>query len=331
MDFCCFYFPLFCIHWLMDYNMLASPQVPHQIGIKVPNLNIGKLKTWGWDLNVTWKDRIKDFNYQIGFNISDSKNELVEYNGVSVVKAGIVQHLQGYELNTIWGYKTDGYWSSREEYLQYKKDNPGYKSFNDGKVSGGDIRYVSQGKADHEIGVGSGTLSDTGDLVYLGNTDPRYLYGLNLSAQWRGFDISVMFQGVGKRKAMVQFGAIAPLSGTGSMPWTIHRDYWTEDNQDAYWPRLCNYANNDFNFKTSDKWIQNAAYIRLKNVTVGYTLPIPKKYVERVRVYVTGEDIWEHTKMLSVFDPEQDNGKDGINRSFYPFFRSWTVGLNVSF
>ena len=144
-----------------------------------------------------------------------------------------------------------------------------------------------------------GTLSDTGELVYLGNTDPRYLYGLNLSAQWRGFDISVMFQGVGKRKAMVQFGAIAPLSGTGSMPWTIHRDYWTEDNQDAYWPRLCNYANNDFNFKTSDKWIQNAAYIRLKNVTVGYTLPIPKKYVERVRVYVTGEDIWEHTKMLS--------------------------------
>ena len=140
-----------------------------------------------------------------------------------------------------------------------------------------------------------------------------------------------MFQGVGKRKAMVQFGAIAPLSGTGSMPWTIHRDYWTEDNQDAYWPRLCNYANNDFNFKTSDKWIQNAAYIRLKNVTVGYTLPIPKKYVERVRVYVTGEDIWEHTKMLSVFDPEQDNGKDGIDRSFYPFFRSWTVGLNVSF
>ena len=318
-------------YWKVNDNMLASPQVPHQIGIKVPNLNIGKLKTWGWDLNVTWKDRIKDFNYQIGFNISDSKNELVEYNGVSVVKAGIVQHLQGYELNTIWGYKTDGYWSSREEYLQYKKDNPGYKSFNDGKVSGGDIRYVSQGKADHEIGVGSGTLSDTGDLVYLGNTDPRYLYGLNLSAQWRGFDISVMFQGVGKRKAMVQFGAIAPLSGTGSMPWTIHRDYWTEDNQDAYWPRLCNYANNDFNFKTSDKWIQNAAYIRLKNVTVGYTLPIPKKYVERVRVYVTGEDIWEHTKMLSVFDPEQDNGKDGINRSFYPFFRSWTVGLNVSF
>lgn len=318
-------------YWKVNDNMLASPQLPHQIGINVPNLNIGKLKTWGWDLNLTWKDKIKDFNYQVSVNISDSKNELVEYNGVSVVKAGIVEHLQGYELNTIWGYKTDGYWSSREEYLQYKENNPGYKSFNDGKVSGGDIKYVAQGNPDHEIGVGDGTLSNTGDLVYLGNTDPRYLYGLNLSAQWRGFDISVMFQGVGKRKALVQFGAIAPLSGTGSMPWTIHRDYWTEDNQDAYWPRLCNYANNDFNFKPSDKWIQNAAYIRLKNITLGYTLPISKRYVERVRLYVTGEDIWEHSKMLSVFDPEQDNGSDGINRSFYPFFRSWTVGINVSF
>ena len=318
-------------YWKTNDNMLASPQLPHQIGIEVPNSNIGKLNTWGWDLNLTWKDKIKDFSYQVSFNISDSKNELAEYNGVSVVKAGIVEHLQGYALNTIWGYKTDGYWSSRDEYLQYKKDNPGYKSFNDGKVSGGDIKYVAQGKPDHEIGVGDGTLSNTGDLVCLGNTDPRYLYGLNLSAQWRGFDIAVMFQGVGKRKEMVQFGAIAPLSGTGSMPWTIHRDYWTEENQDAYWPRLCNYNGNDFNFKTSDKWIQDAAYIRLKNVTLGYTLPIPKRYVERVRLYVTGEDIWEHSNMLSVFDPEQDNGKDGINRSFYPFFRSWTVGINVSF
>lgn len=318
-------------YWKKNDNMLARPQLPHQVGIGVPLANIGTLKVWGWDLNLAWKDKIKDFNYQVSFNLSDSNNELVKFNGISTVKEGIVAHLEGRSLNTIWGYKTDGYWSSRDEYLKYKEDHPGYVSFNNGKVSGGDVKYVAQGNPDHTLGVGSGTLADTGDLVCLGNTTPRYLYGLNLSAQWRGFDVSVMFQGVGKRNELIQFSALAPLSATGSMPWTIHRDYWTEDNQDAFWPRLCNYANNDFNFKPSDKWVQNAAYIRLKNLTVGYTLPIPKRYVERVRLYVTGEDIWEHTKMLSVYDPEQANDTSGISRSLYPFFRSWTVGVNVSF
>ena len=98
--------------------MLSALQLPHQIGINVPNMNVGKLKTWGWDFNINWRDQIKDFSYQIGFNISDSKNELLKYDGASVVNAGVVKLLEGYPINTIWGYQTDGFWSSREEYLQ---------------------------------------------------------------------------------------------------------------------------------------------------------------------------------------------------------------------
>ena len=95
--------------------------------------------------------------------------------------------MEGYPINTIWGYKTDGFWSSREEYLKYKEEHPGYKSFNDNIVSGGDVKYVAQGNPDHTIGVGDGNPENPGDLVCLGNTTPRYLYGISLSAQWKGF------------------------------------------------------------------------------------------------------------------------------------------------
>ncbi len=322
----------FDYYWKYNNDMLSTLQLPHTIGIGVPNVNIGKLKTWGWDFEIAWRDKIRDFSYQIAFNLSDSQNKLVSYDGASVITEGNVSLLEGYEMNTIWGYKTDGYWSSREEYLAYKEAHPGYKSFNDGKVDGGDVKYVAQGEPDHQIGTGSGTKEDHGDLVYLGNSNARYLYGLTLSAQWKGFDFSMMFQGVGKRKIMIDAAAIAPFYTTYQMPWTIHRDYWTEDNQDAFWPRLYDYKTNNggenFNFRPSDKWVQDASYLRLKNITLGYTFSNIRKYVDSVRVYVSGNDIWEHTDLLKVFDPESSNG---VGRTYYPFFRTWAFGVNVTF
>lgn len=313
-------------YWKFNNDMLASLQLPSQIGISVPNMNVGKLKTWGWDFNISWQDQIKDFTYQIGFNISDSKNKLLRYDGASVVGEGVVRLLEGYPINTIWGYETDGFWSSREEYLQYKADHPGYVSFNDGIVSGGDVKYVAQGEADHTIGVGGGKPGDSGDLVLLGNTTPRYIYGINLAAQWKGFDLSVMFQGVGKRDLVLN-DRMFPLWGDTDMPWTIHRDYWREDNQDAYWPRLLQ-KSGIMNSKPSDRWIQDASYLRLKNVTLGYTIPVARKYIQKLRVYITGQDLFEISDMLEVLDPEVENQ---AAKGVYPFFRSWTFGVNVTF
>ena len=136
----------------------------------------------------------------------------------------------------------------------------------------------------------------------------------------------MMFQGVGKRKILIAADVIAPFKNTYQMPWTIHRDYWTEDNQDAEWPRL--FVSNDFNYQPSDKWLQDASYLRLKNITIGYTIPGIKKYVNSVRVYVTGNDIWEHTNLLKVYDPESSNG---VGRNYYPFFRTWAFGVNITF
>jgi TonB-linked SusC/RagA family outer membrane protein len=321
----------FDYYWKYNNDMLSKLQLPHTIGIGIPNVNVGKLKTWGWELEIKWNDHIGDFSYQVAFNISDAQNKLLEYDGADVISAGTVGLLEGYAMNTIWGYKTDGYWSSLDEYKQYKEAHPGYKSFSDGKVGAGDVRYLTlpdkDGNIGHQVGAGDGTKENHGDLVYLGDANGRYLYGLNLSAQWKGFDLSMMFQGVGKRKLLIDTEAIAPFGRTYQMPWTIHRDYWTPENTDAFWPRLYNYNGDMFNFQPSDKWVQNAAYLRLKNITLGYTIPIPKRYIQKLRVYVSGNDVWEHSDILKVFDPEAGNG---VGRNYYPFFRTWSFGVNIT-
>lgn len=313
-------------YWKKNDNMLANLELPSIVGISVPQSNVGTLKGWGWELEVSYKNKWKDLNYQVSFNLSDSDNKVVRYDGKNSIKEGSVDILEGYPLNTIWGYETDGFWSSREEYEAYKAANPGYQSWNDAKVSGGDVKYLAQGKADHTLGAGGGTPEDSGDLVCLGNSNGRYLYGMNLALQWRGFDFSVMFQGVAKRKVLVEAGTLAPFAGTSEMPWTIHLDYWTEDNQDAYWPRL--YSANTFNYHASDRWIQDASYIRLKNLQIGYSIPLKKWNIEKCRVYISGQDLWEHSNMLKVFDPEVGNKPTAGNT--YPFFRTWSVGLNLT-
>ena len=321
----------FDYYWKYNNDMLSNLQLPHTIGIGVPAVNIGKLKTWGWEFEIKWNDRIGDFSYQVAFNLSDSKNELVEYDGADVITAGTRQLIEGYPLNTIWGYTTDGYWSSKEEYEQYKQDHPGYKSFSDGKIGAGDVKFLTlpdkDGSINHQVGAGDGTKENHGDLVYLGDTNGRYLYGINLSAKWKGFDVAVMFQGVAKRKLLIDTEAISPFGRTHQMPWPIHRAYWTPENTDAYWPRLYNYNGDMFNFQPSDKWVQDASYLRLKNITVGYTIPVPKRYIDKLRIYVSGNDVWEKSDILKVFDPESGNN---VGRNYYPFFRTWSFGVNVT-
>lgn len=312
--------------WKKNDDMLANLELPSLVGISVPQSNVGTLKSWGWEIEVAYKNRWKELNYQVSFNLSDADNKVVRYDGKSSIWEGSVSILEGYPMNTIWGYKTDGFWSSREEYLAYKEANPGYQSWNDAKVSGGDVKYLAQGNPDHTLGAGGGTPEDPGDLVCLGNSNGRYLYGFNLALQWRDFDFSIMFQGVGKRNVLIEASQLAPFAGTSEMPWTIHRDYWTPENTNAYWPRL--YSGNSFNYHASDRWIQDASFIRLKNLQLGYSIPLKRFKIEKCRIYVSGQDLWEHSNMLKVFDPEVGNQPTAGNT--YPFFRTWTIGLNVT-
>lgn len=308
-------------------NMLATLNVPNIIGVGTSSSNVGQLKTWGWELEAKWRDRIGKFSYHIGFNITDVQNKLEKYSGKnSVGSGGQVDLLEGYPLNSIWGYKTSGYFQTKAEADEYRTQVK-YPFF--ANYTAGDVKYLDL-DGNGTIDAGDGTPKNSGDLVYLGTNNPRYIYGIDFGFSWRRFDFSAMFQGAAQRKFLIDRGTIAPLYGTSDMPWTIHMDRWSPENPNALFPRM--YQTSDHNYRPSDKWAQNGTYVRLKNIQLGYTVPVNKKYVQTLRIYFSGQDLWESTKVLKVFDPEvgsNANAGNLVGASSYPFYRSVSFGLNV--
>jgi TonB-linked SusC/RagA family outer membrane protein len=304
-------------------NMLAYLNLPNIIGIGTPAYNVGVLKSWGKEVEVKWRDHIGNVEYHVGFNFSDNQNKLLKYNGKnSIGTGGVVDKMEGYALNTVWGYQTAGY-------IQSKTDLDDYKSkfttqyFNN--LAPGDMKYIDR-NGDGVLSAGDGTPQNSGDLVYLGTTNSRYAYGFDLGFSWKGFDFAAFFQGALQRKFLINEGTLSPMLGTADMPWTIHMDRWTPDNPNAFFPRM--YQTDAHNFKPSDRWAQNGSYLRLKNIQLGYTVPVKRTFIRNLQVYVSGQDLWETTKVLSVFDPEVGNN---VQATAYPFYRTVSFGLNAGF
>ena len=303
-------------------DLLATQNLPNILGITPAVVNLGKLRSWGKELDVRWHDNIGKLTYSVGFNISDNQNKLVSYdNRNQINNGGVVQYLEGYALNSVWGYKTDGLFQTQAEVDAYKAKvpNPIFQN-----MKPGDVKYLDL-NGDGKISPGDGTTQNHGDLVYLGTTNARYSYGFDVAAAWKRFDVSIFFQGALERKFLIDQGTLSPLLGTADVPWTIHMDRWTPDNPNAFFPRM--YQTNAFNYQPSDRWAQNGSYIRLKNVQIGYTVPVNKKYFRELKVYISGQDLWESTKVLSVFDPEVGNN---VSATAYPFYRTVAFGLNIS-
>jgi TonB-linked SusC/RagA family outer membrane protein len=304
-------------------DMLATLDIPNIIGVNVGYVNVGELKSWGKEIDIKWRDRTGKLDYNIGFNISDAQNKVVKYDGKNSIGAGgVIPIMEGYSLNTLWGYKTAGYFQSQAEATDYKS-HVTYPFFTN--PSAGDIKYLDL-NGDGVINGGDGTPAKPGDLVYLGTINARYTYGFDLGAEWKGFDFSIFFQGALQRKFLISEETLSPILGTADMPWTIHMDHWTPTNPNGFFPRM--YQTSAHNFKPSDKWAQNGSYIRLKNVQLGYKVPLKSKYVREIKAYVSGQDLWESTKVLKVFDPEVGNN---VSATAYPFYRTVAFGLNVSF
>ena len=311
-------------YWKKNENMLSAAMgVPSLIGVGLPSANVGELKTWGWEIELHWKDTIgKNFHYWANFNLADSRNELVKYEGSNVIKEGIVPLLEGYPLNTIWGYRTDGLYQETPS-LEEALCQPG-----GALTAAGDLRYLNL-DADPYINGGEYTPENPGDLVNLGTTDPRYTFGFDFGFEWKGLRFSMMWQGVGKRYFLLDEETLNPVQGSLYQAINIHRDYWTPENTDAFMPRPV-YKGGSYNYKAADRWIQDAAYLRLKNVTIGYTIPIKKnKLIRSCYVYLSGENLWETTRTWDVFDPEAP-AQTSIN-SWYAYARSVTMGVNISF
>lgn len=302
-------------------DMLAPLQVSSIIGVTPSTYNVADLKTWGWEISLGWKDALShNFNYYFNANLSDNQNKILKYNGQSSIVSGLNRIIEGMPYNSIFGYQADGYFQTEEEVASH--------AFQNNKTGAGDIKLVDI-NGDNVISAGLGRMDDHGDLVYLGSPQPRYSFGFDFGFEWKGFDFSAFFQGVGKRDILLDLNAVLPLREAWRQPWKDNLDYWTPENPNARYPRL--YLGGNQNALTSTHWMANSAYLRLKNLQLGYTLPkaiTGKARIDKLRIYFTGQDLWETTKMWHpYYDPESPWAAGYL----YPFFRNYTIGLNVTF
>ena len=304
----------------------AAPNLPGILGATPPNLNNADLKSYGWELELSWRDRIQDFNYGVRLTLDDNQEKITRYYNPT---GSLSTYYDGRMVGEIWGYTTVGIAQSQEEmdaHLANNKPNWGTG------WTAGDVMFADL-NGDGIVNNGSSTLEDHGDLTIIGNNKPRYKFGLTLDGSWKGIDFSVFFQGVLKRDYWLGGPYFWGASGGQwqSTCFVEHLDYWSEDNRNAYYPRP-NFSST-MNQQTQTGYLQNAAYVRVKNAQIGYTLPkawTKKAGMESVRVYVSGDNLLTFSDMISIFDPETLGGDWGEGK-LYPLQRTISVGLNVNF
>lgn len=328
--------------WRKNQNMVGpSIELPAILGTSVPKTNNCDLTTFGWELQVTWKDQVnEDFSYGFKMTISDSQTRIDKYaNPTNSLGKRIAGELTG----EIYGYETIGIAKTQEEMDKHLASLPnGGQTALGSKWEAGDIMYADL-NGDGKISSGSYTLDDMGDLKKLGNNTPRYLTGITLDAKWKGLDISMFWQGVLKRDFDPGEGSYVFWGPGGGGEWYSgflkqHVDYFRPEdtnsglgaNTDSYYPRAVFSGKNQ---KTQTRYLQNASYMRLKNLQIGYTLPkeiVNKIGLQNLRVYASGENLLTFTSLSDTMDPETA----GIGRrggTVYPLSRTYSLGLSVNF
>lgn len=291
-------------------DILLKLDIPYYIGLNAPYQNAGKVSNVGWELGINYNGHAgKDFTYGINFNISDVKNKILDLKGIN--NTDLLTNREGYAINSIYGLEADGYFQSQDEI-----DNHAAQV---GVLAPGDIKYVNQNKDN---------IINNEDYKVIGSTLPRFTYGLNLNASYKGFSFNAFLQGVGKANGYLYSYAIQPFYSGGTAH-EQHKDYWTPENPNAAFPRLT-YNDGGNNYQTSSFWMKSAAYTRLKNVQLGYSLPlslISKWGVNAVKVYVGGQNLLTRDKFWKGYDVETPVGTGNL----YPQVKVYTVGLDIKF
>ena len=336
--------------------LTTSLTLPDVYGAKTPKANCADLRTNGWELSVSWNDSFKvaskPFRYGVQATLGDFKRTITKYNNPDRL---ISDHYVGKRLGDVWGYHVEGLFKTDKEAAEYQAkindkavNGRVYSSKVDGYLRAGDVRFADL-NGDNVIGAGAGTVDDPGDKRIIGNTSPRYNYSFRLNASWNGFDVSAFFQGIGKRDWYPPYNSTSQGAnsfwGPYSFPSTsfIHTSLpdncWTEDNRNAYFPRIRGYQSYSGGSlgTTNDRYMQSIAYLRFKNLSIGYTLPISKRILEKVRVYVSGENLYywsplkKHNKTI---DPElaiSTSTYSNNTGSGYAYPRVYTVGVDITF
>ena len=329
-------------------NMLSVGEtLPETFGTDAAMVNDGQLRTRGWEIALDGSHTFGNgLNLYANVNVSDYKSVITEWNSNSANL--LSQNYKGKTIGEIWGFETDRYFTSAQD-VASSPSQVGLQSGN--FVYGpGDIKFKDL-NADNVIDAGNSTLNDHGDLKKIGNTTPRYQYSFRVGGSMKGFDVDIYFQGIGKRDLWATGNEAIPYYRGADVMYEHQMDFWTETNTDAKYPRP--YVGNGVsainniakmadaaaasgnNFYPQTKYLLNLAYLRLKNITVGYTLPreiTSKIYFEKVRVYFSGENLFEFAQRKIPIDAEITAGSATSN--FYgrtaPFFRTYSFGVQLS-
>ena len=300
--------------------LTKSKTLPSILGVSEPQMNAADLRTSGWEVALTWKSALQNgFAYSATISLSDYHAEITKYDNPT--KNLSDNYYEGKKLGEIWGFVTDGLFQSDEE----------ASSWNQSKIVGytqyaGDIKFADL-NGDGEVTRGENTVNNSGDLKIIGNETPRYNFGIRGTAEYKGFDFTLFFQGTMKRDIIPsKTFYLSHYTSEWSVPQKMNYDYWREDNRDAFFPRAR--MNGSAVNENQTRFMLNGAYIRCKQLALGYTIPkyiTEKAKISKLRVYFNADNLFEFSGMPDTFDPELAT----VNA--YPFIRSFSFGANLTF
>ena len=316
--------------------------LPSVYGASSPKMNTADLRTSGYELSLSWKDMFmlagRPFQYNVGFNFSDYTTVITKYDNPEYSFA--MDYYEGMRVGEIWGYRTGGLFASDAEAAVYDVDQSSVNGGQKDGPLGGDLKFLDL-DGNKIISIGANSVKDPGDREIIGNSEPRFNYGINLGFSWCNFDVSIFIQGIGRMdwyppsNCMAFWGPYArPYASL--IPKDFHTMYWTEDNPDAYYPRPRGYialGDNRALTVANDRYLQNIGYCRLKNVTIGYSLPqkwMKKIKADGIRIYFTGENLAYLSGLKSDYiDPEL--AMTGGELRVYPWQKTFIFGIDINF
>ena len=292
-------------------DILLNLPIPKTMGLAPSSQNAGEVRNRGWDVTVGYRGTVGRVNYSATAMLSDVRNKVLSLNGGGPFYGSGTVIMEGEPINSLYGYICDGIFQSDEEVKNHAVQS--------GIVAPGDLKYRDLNN-DNKI--------DAKDRAIIGNTIPRYTYSLNLAANYRDFDLSILVQGIGKKDALLTGDAVLPFNNGGKVQ-EFHLDRWTPDNSNASFPRLTNsYSNNR---ETSSFFVKSAAFLRLKNVQIGYNLPkniCNKTFLKQCRFYISGDNLLQFNNFWDGWDPEMLYVTSGNS---YPQTRVVSIGFDVKF
>lgn len=319
-------------------GMLINTSVPATFGATGPRVNGGNMRNRGWELSIDGNYNVtRDLNLYGLITLADNKAVITKWDNPSKL---ITQNYEGKVWGEIWGFETDGYFTSAEDVTK----SPSQVAMQNGNfVYGvGDVKYKDR-NGDNLINGGGMSAANPGDLKVIGNSTPRYQYSARLGGTYKGFDLDIFIQGVGKRDFWGTGNVAIPLYQGADILYAHQLDYWTPNNPNAKYPRpyignnatkLSGLPTSGNNFYPQTKYLQNLAYCRLKNITLGYTLPtalVTRYKIQKLRIYVSGQNLAEIADVGLPLDPEiTDGGTLNFLGRTFPFERNFSFGLQLT-